>query len=283
MKKLILSLFIIGIIAGCGDKNKDYLVKIKTEFGDMTVVLYDDTPLHKKNFLELAKTGAYDSSNFHRVLEDFMIQGGNVRPDKRVSDGPDDRIPAEFVEGYYHTKGALAAARQPDSMNPEKMSSATQYYIVDGMSWDMMSINMRLLNQKVSELLQDTAHADLLKQFQELARNRDSKGMNNLAIANRGLVEEKFGVDLTADVSQYPEAYKGVGGSSFLDGEYTIFGRVIEGLDVIDKIAAIDTRRNPSTGEMSTPIEPVFVTMEVIEMSRKKITETYGYEYPSDK
>lgn len=283
MKKLILSLIIIGTVAACGDKNKDYLVKIKTEFGDMTVVLYDDTPLHKKNFLELAKSGAYDSTNFHRIVDDFMIQGGNVAPDKGVSDGPDDRIPAEFVEGYYHTKGALAAARQPDNMNPEKKSSATQYYIVDGMSWDMMSINMRLLNQKMSELLQDTANTDLLKQFQELARNRDTKGMNNLAIANKGLVEEKYGVDLNADVSKYPEAYRGVGGSSFLDGEYTVFGKVIEGIEVIDKIAAVSTKRNPVTGEKSTPIEPVFVSMEVIEMNRKKITETYGYEYPAEK
>ncbi len=282
MKKLILSLVIIATVTACGDKNKDYLVKIKTEFGDMTVVLYDDTPLHKKNFLELAKSGAYDSTNFHRIVDDFMIQGGNVAPDKGVSDGPDDRIPAEFVEGYYHTKGALAAARQPDNMNPEKKSSATQYYIVDGISWEMMSINMRLLNQKMGELLQDTAYTELLKQFQELARNRDTKGMNNLAIANKSLVEEKYGVDLTADVSQYPEAYKGVGGSSFLDGEYTVFGKVIEGIEVIDKIAAVSTRRNPQTGEKSTPIEPVFVSMEVIEMSRKKITETYGYEYPAE-
>ena len=101
-----------------------------------------------------------------------------------------------------------------------------------------------------------------------------------MAIANKNLVEEKYGIDLTADVSQYPAAYQGVGGSPFLDGEYTVFGRVIDGIDVIDKIAAVQTKRNPVTGENSTPVESVYVSMEVIEMNKKKITETYGYEYP---
>ncbi|MEO9483106.1 MAG: peptidylprolyl isomerase [Ekhidna sp.] len=280
MKKLIFSLFIIGMITACGDKNKDYLVKIKTEYGDMTVVLYDQTPLHKKNFLELARSGRYDSTNFHRVMEDFMIQGGNVAEREKVSEKVEDRVPAEIVEGLYHTKGSLAAARQPDNMNPEKMSSSTQFYIVDGTPWEVMSTNVRLLNQKMGELLQDTAHSDLLKQFQDLARQRDSKGMNDLAMQNKSLVEEKYGVDLTADTSEYPEAYQGVGGASFLDGEYTVFGKVIEGLDVIDKIAAVNTSRNPATGEKSVPVSPIYMTMEVLEMKKKKITETYGYQYP---
>ena len=279
MKKIIFSLLVIGMIAGCGDKNKDYLVKIKTAQGDMTVVLYDQTPLHKKNFLELVQAGAYDSTNFHRIMQDFMIQGGNLSSDNPESSR--NLIPAEFVEGLYHTKGALAAARQPDGVNPEKKSSATQYYIVDGSPWEVMSTDVRTLNLKIGEMLQDTAYSDLLKQFQDLARNRDNKGMNALALANRGLVEEKYGIDLSVDVSQYPEEYKGVGGASFLDGEYTVFGRVVEGLEVIDKIAAVKTTRNPATGEMSSPVEPVFViSMEVIEMNRKKVTETYGFEYP---
>ena len=279
MKKILFSLLVIGIITACGDKNKDYLVKIKTAYGDMTVVLYDETPLHKKNFLELAQAGAYDSTSFHRIMEDFMIQGGDVDQENPASKR--DLIPAEFVEGLYHTKGALAAARQSDSVNPEKKSSPTQYYIVDGSPWEVMSTDVRTLNQKIGEMLQDTAYSDLLKQFQDLARKGDNKGMNALALANRNLVEEKYGIDLTADVSQYHEDYKDVGGASFLDGEYTVFGRVIEGLDVIDKIAGVETTRNPMTGEMSKPVEDVYViSMEVIEMNKKKITETYGHEYP---
>ena len=280
MKKLILSLLIIGTIAACGDKNKDYLVKIKTEYGDMTVVLYDETPLHKKNFLELAKSGRYDSTIFHRVIEDFMIQAGNVAEKEGVPEKEEDRVPAEIVDGLYHVKGALAAARQPDNMNPKKMSSSTQFYIVDGMSWEAMATDVRMLNQKMGELLQDTAYSDLLKQFQELAQQRDSKGMNDLALANKGLVEEKYGIDLSVDVSEYPEAYQGIGGYTPLDGEYTVFGKVVDGLDVIDKIAQVKTKRNPMSGEQATPVETIYLTMEVIEMKKKEVTEKYGYTYP---
>lgn len=282
MKKLVFSLLIIGFIAACGDKNKDYLVKIKTEYGDMTVVLYDETPLHKKNFLELAKSGRYDSTIFHRVLEDFMIQGGNVAEKEKTTEKEEDRVPAEIVEGLYHVKGALAAARQPDNVNPKKMSSSTQFYIVDGMSWESMSTNVRLLNQKMGELLQDTAYSDLLTQFQELAQKRDSKGMNDLAIANKSLVEEKYGIDLSVDSSEYPEGYQGVGGYPPLDGEYTVFGQVVEGLDVIDKIAAVETKRNPMSGENASPVKPIYVSMEVLEMKKKEVTEKYGYTYPAE-
>ena len=273
-------LSVVICITACGDKNKDYLVKIKTEYGDMIVVLYEQTPLHKKNFLELAKSGRYDSTNFHRIMEDFMIQGGNVAEREGVSEKKEDRVPAEIRDDLFHTKGALAAARQPDDMNPEKMSSSTQFYIVDGMPWETMSVDLGLLNQKLSEMLRDTAYSDLLKQFQELAIKRDSKAMNDLAVANRGLVEEKYGIDLSADLSKIPAEYEGVGGASFLDGEYTVFGKVIDGLDVIDKIASLETTRNRMTGEDSVPVDPIYMTMEVIEMKKKKVTETYGYEYP---
>ncbi len=282
MNRILISLLIIAFATACGDKNKDYLVKIKTEFGDMTVLLYDETPLHKKNFLELAKSGRYDSTVFHRVIEDFMIQGGNVAEKEGITEKEEDRVPAEIVDGLYHIKGALAAARQPDQVNPEKMSSSTQFYIVDGSSWNAMSTNVQLLNQKMGELLQDTAYSELLKQFQELARNRDNKGMNDLALANKNLVEEKFGISLSVDASEYPEAYQGVGGYPYLDGEYTVFGRVLEGLEVIDKIAEVEKTINPATRQRSKPVEPVYIEMEIIEMKKKDVTEKYGYEYPEE-
>ena len=282
MRKVLFGVLTIIIAAGCGDKNKDYLVKIKTSYGDMTVLLYNETPLHKKNFLELAKSGRYDSTVFHRIVDQFMIQAGDVAKKEGVIEKNEDRVPAEIREDLHHIKGALAAARQPDNMNPEKKSSSTQFYIVEGNSWESMSTDARLLNQKMGELLQDTAYSDLLKQFQELAKNRDNKGMNDLAMANKGLVEEKFGIDLTVDTSKFPEAYKGVGGYPYLDGEYTVFGKVVEGLDVIDKISEIKVTRNPGSGENSLPTEDVYLTMEVLEVKRKDVTEKYGYEYPEE-
>ena len=282
MKKVLVSLIIIATAVACGDKNKDYLVKIKTEHGDMTVLLYDETPLHKKNFLDLARSGRYDSTVFHRIVDDFMIQGGNVADKEGVKETEEDRIPAEIVEGLYHTKGALAAARQPDGANPERKSSASQFYIVDGISWDAMSTNVVLLNQKMSELLRDTAYTDLLKQFQALAQKRDNKGMSALAMENKALVEEKYGIDLSVDLSQYPEAYQEIGGYEPLDGDYTVFGKVVEGLDVMEKIASLKVERNPQSGEMSKPVDELYLTMEVVEMKKQEITEKYGYEYTSE-
>ncbi len=276
MRKITLSfLIIVALLSGCRDKNKDYLVKVQTEYGDMTILLYDETPLHKKNFLKLVKEKEYDSTIFHRILEDFMIQGGNVA--KRGN----EQIPAEIVDGFYHIKGALAAARQPDQVNPEKKSSATQYYIVDGNSWETLTTNVPLLNQKMGQLLQDPDHSTLLKQFQELAKNRDNKGMNKLALANKNLIEEKYEIDLSLDVS-YPEVYKKAGGYPPLDGEYTVFGMVVEGLEFIDVIASVETKLNPSTGEKSTAINTVYVAMEVVEMTKKEVTKKYGYTYPSE-
>ncbi len=279
MKKIVLSFLITSLLVACGDTNKDYLVKIKTEYGDMIVVLYDKTPLHKKNFLELVKSKRYDSTNFHRIVENFMIQGGDVAEKEGRQETEEDRVPAEIVDGFYHIKGALAAARQPDQLNPEKKSSATQFYIVQGNSWETMATNVQLLNQKMGELLQDTAYSDLSQQFQELARNRDNKGMNDLALANKSLVEEKYGINLSVDASEYPEAYQGIGGYPYLDGEYTVFGKVVEGFDVIDKMATVKTRQNPRSGENSMPLETIYITMEVIEMKKKEITKKYGYEY----
>lgn len=274
MKNIVFSLLVLVLVTACGDKNKDYLVKIKTQYGDMTVVLYDETPLHKKNFLELARSGRYDSTIFHRVIEGFMIQGGNVAAKEGIQEKEEDRVPAEIVEGFYHTKGALAAARQPDGVNPDKLSSSSQFYIVDGMSWEMMSTNIELLNAKISEMLRDSAYSDLLSQFQELARQRDNNGMVELALANKSLVEEIYGIDLTVDASKYPEEYQANGGYPFLDGEYTVFGKVVEGMDVIDKIAAV------RTAAMDRPVEPVPMSMEIIEMKKKDVTETYGVVYP---
>ncbi|GAB4233161.1 MAG: peptidylprolyl isomerase [Ekhidna sp.] len=273
MKKLALTLLVGTLLTACGD-NKDYLVKIKTSYGDMTVLLYDETPLHKKNFLELAQSGRYDSTVFHRVIENFMIQGGNIYEKEGIQEKESDRIPAEIVDGLYHTKGALAAARQGDQVNPERMSSGSQFYIVDGNSWEMMSTDINQLYAKMTQLLQDTSNRELIEEYQEVYAQRDNRKIMEFLISKKGMVEEKLGVDLTIDPKTgNNEAYQNLGGSPHLDKEYTVFGRVVEGIDVIDKIAAVQTRPG------DRPVEDIVMTMEIIEMKKKEITEKYGYAY----
>jgi len=181
------------------DPPHDCLVLMETNYGNMTIRLYDETPKHRDNFIKLAETGFYDDILFHRVIDGFMIQGGdpeskNASSNQRLgSGGPGYTLPAEFNAEYVHVRGALAAARQGDAVNPQKRSSGSQFYIVDG--------------RKVNE--------DVIK--------------NN---------EIKKGIDYTEkDEKKYMEE----GGTPFLDMEYTVFGIVEKGLDVIDKIASVRT------------------------------------------
>ena len=281
MKKLTFIVLALLVFVACDDK-KDYLVKIKTEHGDMTVLLYNETPLHKKNFLELAKEGRYDSTIFHRISDNFMIQGGDVATKEGKREDPSDRIPAEIVEGFYHTKGALAAARQGDQVNPEKKSSSTQFYIVDGQSWAELSTDINQLYGKMVEMLQDTTNRELIEEYTPVYASRDQKKIMDFIFSKKGMIEEKFGISLSkSPVTDNDELYEKMGGGyPSLDGEYTVFGRVVEGLDIVDKIASLPAKRNPQTGEKSMPLEPIPLTMEVIEMKKKEVTELYGYEYP---
>lgn len=199
------------------DGIKEYYVKIETSYGDMVVKLYNETPLHRDNFIKLVKEGTYDGLIFHRVINQFMIQGGDpksrdAKPGQMLGDGElGYTIPAEFVPGLIHKKGALAAARQGDQVNPQKASSSCQFYIVQGTTWDANRLKM---------------------------------------------VEQRMGKSYTAEES---EVYATVGGTPFLDGDYTVFGEVVEGMEVIDKIAAVPC------GPMDRPIEDVKMKMSIIE------------------
>ncbi len=279
MKKYLLILLAIAGLSAC-DKNKDYLITIHTEFGDMKVILYDETPLHKKNFIELAKAGKYDSTIWHRVIKDFMIQGGDVFAKEGTQEKEDDRIPAEIVPGKWHEKGALAAARQPDAVNPQKKSSSVQFYIVHGrvFSEEELTVDQVKLNQGISQLLIDSAYSDLKDQFVALQMARDFDGMGKLALANKELVKSALGLDVTKEIEPERLAiYTTTGGAPHLDKEYTVFGRVVSGLDVIDKIAAVQT------GRMDRPVKNSHLFMEVEFISKKEITKQYGYEYPEEK
>lgn len=277
MKRLFLLAIVFAVVLTACDKNKDYLVTIHTEFGDMKAILYDETPLHKKNFITLAKEGKYDSTEWHRVMKDFMVQGGDIyaKDDTREPEGA--RISAEINDKFQHTKGALAAARQPDQYNPEKMSSSCQFYIVDGkvFSETELTTDQAKLNQSVSMMLQNPQYDSLKQLFVDLQQKGDYEGMNQLALDSKPYVEKELNISLDKEVDpKIVETYTKIAGAPHLDGEYTVFGRVVEGLDIIDKLADV------KTGPGYRPVEPTYMTVELELVPKKEITKKYGYEYP---
>ncbi len=171
-------------------------VLLKTTYGDIIIALYDDTPAHKANFEKLVKEKFYDGVLFHRIIKGFMIQGGDpdsktAKPGQQLGGGDVGyTIPAEFVSGRFHKRGAVAAARMGDNVNPQKASSGCQFYIVDGTVYDSDRLNM---------------------------------------------IAQRTGKTFSPEQSQ---AYTTVGGAPFLDGDYTVFGEVVKGMEVVDKIAA---------------------------------------------
>jgi len=266
------------VLQGC-NSDKDSLVNINTQFGTIKVLLYNETPLHKKNFIELVKAGKYDSTLWHRVMKGFMVQGGNVNQKEGTQESLEDRIPAEIISGFMHTKGALAAARQPDQANPKKMSSASQFYIVHGkiFSKEELTIDQFALNQGLSELMKNPSYDTIAQQFINLKRGNKIEEMNQLALRYVELVESVQGVSLRKNMAlDRLEAYTTLGGAPHLDNEYTIFGRVVAGLEVVDQIASV------SVGRANRPIEELFMTMEIEEVPKKEITEKYGYIYPEE-
>ncbi|MBV6646587.1 MAG: peptidylprolyl isomerase [Cyclobacteriaceae bacterium] len=279
MKKLLTIVLVGLVLASCND-NKDYIVTIHTSLGDMKVLLYNETPLHKQNFLELARSGQYDSTKWHRIIENFMIQGGDVYEKQEKQENPSDLIPAEIVDQFWHVKGALAAARQGDQVNPEKKSSSCQFYIVHGKQFSEaeLTTDQVALNRGISTCLEMDKYADLLQQFIDLQRANDIEAMNNLALANKEIVEKELGISVSKPFD--PEklsAYTTLGGAPHLDGAYTVFGKVVEGLDVIDQIASV------KTGRADKPIDPLYLSMEVEAMPKKEISKKYGYQYPNSK
>tara|TARA_B110000967_G_C18842343_1_gene540062 strand:- start:230 stop:1072 length:843 start_codon:yes stop_codon:yes gene_type:complete len=276
MKKIGIIIGLMMVLQGC-KSDKDVLVNINTQFGTIKVLLYEETPLHKKNFIELVKEGKYDSTQWHRIMKGFMVQGGNVNEKEGTQESLEDRIPAEIISGFMHTKGALAAARQPDRVNPKKMSSSSQFYIVHGKIFSQLSltIDQFALNQGLSEVMKDPNYDTIAQQFINLQRGNQIEEMNQLALKYVDLVESVQGISLREDISlDRLEAYSTLGGAPHLDNEYTIFGRVVTGLDVVDQIASV------SVGRANRPIEDLFMTMEIEVISKKEITKKYGYIYP---
>lgn len=207
------------------DRKKDVL--LQTSMGDMLIRLSDSTPLHRDNFLKLVKQHYYDSSLFHRVINNFMIQGGdpgskNAPAGKPLGEGgPSYTIPAEFKPSLFHKKGVIAAAREGDNVNPQKASNGSQFYITQG--------------KKFTDGALDTLEAFRLN-----------------------------GRKIPADQR---EAYKTVGGTPHLDQGYTVFGEVVDGMGVIDKIAAVPTSKG---ADRDRPLENVMIIKASLVKRKKK-------------
>ncbi len=261
----------------------DYLVTIKTDLGDMKAILYDQTPQHKENFLKLVGEGFYDSLLFHRVINQFMIQGGDPNSKNAPagqplgSGGPGYTVPAEFVDGLFHKKGALSAARQGDQVNPERASSGSQFYIVQGQVTpreQLEGIDQGKLIACYRELMTKMPESELAQEYQAFLRDnpQDNAGIQALVESTVDRLTEATGMKVKLSDEQI-EAYSTVGGTSFLDDQYTVFGQVIDGLDVIDKIATVQT----APGDR--PFEDVRMYITVEEMSKKDIAAKYGNPY----
>jgi peptidyl-prolyl cis-trans isomerase B (cyclophilin B) len=209
MKKSVFLFLTLAFIFSMNLKSQEKMVKfiIITEYGDIKGVLYNDTPQHRDNFIKLVEEGWYNGSIFHRVIKNFMIQGGQGATGKQ---DPGYTVPAEFVPAHYHQKGALAAARMGDNVNPQRASSGSQFYIVQGQTF-----NDQMLDA----------------------------------------MEQRSGIKYTEEQRR---VYTTVGGTPHLDGAYTVFGLVTDGLDVVDKIAAVQT------GSADKPVNDVEMTIKVI-------------------
>ncbi|MCM1071344.1 MAG: peptidylprolyl isomerase [[Clostridium] fimetarium] len=228
----------------------DALVDIKTTAGDLTVRLFGDTPKHRDNFLKLVKEGYYDGVLFHRVINEFMIQTGdpeskNAPAGKMLgAGGPGYNIDAEIVyPKHFHKYGALAAARQGDQVNPERRSSGSQFYIVTGKTYNdstLAQMEQRAQQMQIKEIF-DRLASERRDSIMNMRRNRDMMGLQALQDELVKMAQAEAQAHPALLTAEQREAYKTVGGAPHLDGQYTVFGEVVKGLDVVKKIETAET------------------------------------------
>ena len=276
-KKIRILLFSLSLISfwACG-KDKDYVVTLSTRHGEIKAILFDDTPEHKSNFLALAEAGRFDSTQFHRVIEGFMIQGGDVFGKEGLPAQEWPTLPAEIRSNRVHVKGMIAAARQGDAINPQKRSNGSQFYIVQGRTYEALELttNFTALQKAVFQFMQLESQKQMKEDYNRLFAEGKMDSLTQLLLSKRDEIAKTLALKLTKDYSPTQiKAYAELGGTPHLDFEYTVFGQVIQGLEVVDKIAAEKT-----AGEI--PLEPVYLHVTVEKMSRKKIEKEFGYVYP---
>jgi cyclophilin family peptidyl-prolyl cis-trans isomerase len=259
-------MFTVAPVILSGQTNQ--VVVISTDLGDIRLKLYNETPRHRDNFIKLVKEGYFDGMLFHRVIQNFMIQGGdplskNAAPGDRLGNGgPGYTIPAEFVPGLFHRKGALAAARMGDQVNPAKESSGSQFYIVQGKKWRQGELDT--LEVRMNSALKQNIQRKLFMESQkELETYRQEKKED---LFNRKMMQVQITADSLYNLAPkmklseiQKKVYTSVGGYPSLDGAYTVFGEVSEGFDVIDRIAA------EQTDKADRPLRDIKMKIKVVQ------------------
>jgi cyclophilin family peptidyl-prolyl cis-trans isomerase len=251
MKKLAFVFVLAGLFVNlscglAGNKNEEKIVRIETEFGTIKIKLYNETPLHRDNFIKLIKDGVYTDLLFHRIIQGFMIQGGdpdskNAEPGKRLGNGDlGYTIPAEINPKFFHRRGVLAAARQGDDINPEKRSSASQFYILQGKVFrpdELDTIQLKLEETRKLNMLQ-TRIKTIEPELKKLAtENKQDEILTRYNAMKEEVSAEAAKLPPIKFSEEQRKVYTTVGGYPPLDNNYTIFGEVIEGMGVVDNIA----------------------------------------------
>ena len=262
INQIIFILLIVVAFTACGagskkqskdmEKDNRTFIQFETTAGNFIVALYDETPQHRDNFIKLVKEGVYDSTLFHRVIKNFMIQAGDPES-KTASDtamlGAGDvgyTVPAEFLPEKFHKKGVLAAARQGDEVNPTKASSGCQFYIVTGRKYtqdQLLNLEGKMNEQRENAIFDELARQHM-KEIYKMRRANDNAGLMQLqdsleAQAQKMIKEEGYFKFSPAQI----QAYTTVGGAPHLDGNYTVFGEVVKGMETIETIEMTKTNR----------------------------------------
>lgn len=270
MRKLLIFASLLlsySLVLGQDEDERTRLV-ISTDSGEITVELYNETPSHRDNFIKLANESFYDGTTFHRVMEEFMIQGGNPSTKEGAEDqkeGPGYTVPMELHGAFFHKKGALCAARQPDNVNPKRASSGSQFYIVHGKPFtdedlDMFEkrANQDMRNRAMQAFFAAEENKEYLARVQSAQRERNQDAMQVVLDEVNPMIDAWMGEKKFKYSEEQREVYKTLGGAPHLDQQYTVFGEVVSGLDVVDKIAMCKK-------EGSTPNPPIRMSVRVIE------------------
>ena len=270
MKVSLISFLLILVSTAVIAQESLVRLVIETDSGNMVVELFNETPAHRDNFLKLAKEGFYDGTSFHRVIKNFMIQGGDPNSKEGAegapgSGGPEYTIPAEIRPELFHQKGALSAARKGDNVNPKRESSGSQFYIVQGKKTNPTELkkieersNFDQKNAISRAFFSEPENEEYVARIKAAQADGNQDEIKAVMDEVSPLIDSRFEGRSFSYTEEQIEIYNTLGGTPFLDLQYTVFGQVIEGLDVIDKLAAIKTN-----GE--SPVAPHRMTVKVIE------------------